>query len=79
MSNLLCGVGPACARRATNDLTHGLQHQAPRRAQKEHQCNVGVLLASQQDAPTTMQATAAPIKEVSSMTFPWVAIATAAA
>ena len=38
--------------------------------QSKHHCKVGVLLASQQDAPSTMPETAVAIKEVSSMTFP---------
>ena len=37
---------------------------------EEHHCKVGVLLASQQDAPSTMPERAVPIKEVSSMIFP---------
>ena len=32
MSILLCGVGTDNVRLATNDLTHGLRHQADRRA-----------------------------------------------
>ena len=69
MSILLCGVGlavpgspPMTSRTASGTkLLDGLE---------EHHCKVGVLLASQQDAPPACLTTEHPIKEVSSMSFP---------
>ena len=60
---------PGGARLGTNDFTHGLRTKLLN-GLEEHHCKVGVLLASQQDAPPACLTTEHPIKEVSSMSFP---------
>ena len=69
MSILLCGVGPGGARLATNDLTHGLRHQAARRASKHH-CKTGVSLPHAVECAESMWRTRSALKEVSSLSFP---------
>ena len=70
MSILLYGVGPGSARLATNDLTHGLRHQAARRALGKHHCKTGVSLLHAAECADSMWRTRSALKEVSYLSFP---------
>ena len=63
MSILLCGVGPACARLATNDFTHGLRHQAARRARRSTTVKSVNCLPRSRMLPTACRTTAHPSRK----------------